>query len=420
MNGTKVGFPALRTAYNRLLWKYITTAALSMVLSAALSFTFLSVGQTVIPWLIASSVGLVLAIVEYAMEMAFYKKGKRILALLPIFSLASLAVFGLILMAGRQEAHLMFPFLFGFTVARPLLPALSLLRDHKRLSDENPCESVGRMRSDVHRKSAGVSKLAYLLFEDELTHETHLLLMGGVSAERRYRVIYLPHSGLAVGEVVPDGVSFDPFGNPIEDPFASAVEANSEAAAETPAETAADESAAAGSDATDYVRDCVRDSDAAEDEPPRRSAPSPELDPNSPERQKAARYALAAKVCKAIFFVGIALVVIMGVVLPEIEAGFAPLAFVGILLVFACSLLGDHCKRKDLEIRCTKRTTARCIYTVRRKTGKHSSTRRPVVEYEVDGELYTVELRVSCHRDAEGELYTICYDPLDPGTARAA
>ena len=81
-------------------------------------------------------------------------------------------------------------------------------------------------------------------------------------------------------------------------------------------------------------------------------------------------------------------------------------------------ILSEVFKSKELKIRCTKRTTAFCVDTVRRKSGKHS-TRHPIVEFEVNGVTHTVELSISCSRDAVGDLYTIYYDPLDPGTVRA-
>jgi hypothetical protein len=74
-------------------------------------------------------------------------------------------------------------------------------------------------------------------------------------------------------------------------------------------------------------------------------------------------------------------------------------------------------KSKELKIRCTKRTTGFCVDTVRRKSGK-TSTRHPIVEFEVKGVTHTVELSVSCSRDAVGDIYTLYYDPLDPDTVR--
>ena len=112
--------------------------------------------------------------------------------------------------------HLFLPVILGFLFNRPLIPAIGLTRDYSRLNEGNPSETVGRMKSGTRRWEAIVGKSSYLLFEDELTGEVHLLLTGSVAPARRYRVLYLAHSGLAVGEVIPDNVTFDPFGNPVE------------------------------------------------------------------------------------------------------------------------------------------------------------------------------------------------------------
>ena len=138
-------------------------------------------------------------------------------------------------------------------------------------------------------------------------------------------------------------------------------------------------------------------------------------DPHSPDRQKAAKYAKAGKVCSGVAiafgiasFVGAALMKV-GVT----SSAFMLLIIPMVILV----LLGVYFKNKDLKLRCTERTTALCIDTVRRRSGRHSA-RHPVVEYEVDGVRHTAELSVSCSKGDVGELYTIYYDPLDPDTVR--
>ena len=79
--------------------------------------------------------------------------------------------------------------------------------------------------------------------------------------------------------------------------------------------------------------------------------------------------------------------------------------------------MGGIFKDKELKLRCTARTTAFCIDTVRRRSGK-TSVRHPIVEYEVKGVTYTAELQVSCSRNSVGETFPIDYDPLDPKTVR--
>ena len=139
---------------------------------------------------------------------------------------------------------------------------------------------------------------------------------------------------------------------------------------------------------------------------------SPLPDPNSPERIKAARFGVASKVCKVLTFVTIGVLFLGGI------ATQSPNIILPVfLLLIPFLILSEVFKSKELKIRCTKRTTAFCIDTVRRRSGK-TSTRHPIVEFEVKGVTHTVELSVSCSRDAVGDLYTICYDPLDPDVVR--
>jgi hypothetical protein len=137
-------------------------------------------------------------------------------------------------------------------------------------------------------------------------------------------------------------------------------------------------------------------------------------DPNSPERKRAAKFGVASKVCKILIFVCMGVMfLILFMMRKEPPAAAMLLFFPAILFI----ILSEVFKSKELKIRCTKRTTAFCIDTVRRKSGK-SSTRHPIVEFEVKGVTHTVELSISCSRDAVGDLYTLCYDPLDPDVVR--
>ena len=138
-------------------------------------------------------------------------------------------------------------------------------------------------------------------------------------------------------------------------------------------------------------------------------------DPHSPDRRKAARYAKAGKVCKVLaiaFFIAAC----VGAALMKTDNG-SPVLLLCIIPMAILLFLDGYFKNKDLKLRCTERTTAHCIDTVRRRSGKHSA-RYPIVEYEVDGVRHTAELSISCSRKDVGELYTIYYDPLDPDTVR--
>ena len=388
---------SLRKKYNKTFWSYVGLSVLSMAAAFFLVYSPLLTVESLLPWLIAAGVGLALAAVEFAAERALYKRGKKADLLLIGFFLAVL-IGGIILAEARVfgvYSYLFYPVLLGFLFNRPLIPAIGLLLDFRRLNEGNPCETVGRMKSDSRRGEAAVGKSSYLLFEDELTGEVRLLLMGSMDPSRRYRVLYLPLSGLAVGEVVPDDVEFDPFGNPIE----------RDDTEEKPAYT--EDSYA---DKPDY-------SEPNDTEPPHTPPTPEELDPNSPARKKAAKFALASKVCKVLAYVGVGLTFIGGIILEDSDGVF--LVFPAILFVFGGFLLGDYFKKQDRKLRCTRRTTARCIDTVRRKSGKHSHL-YPVVGFEVDGVSYTAELSVTCSHSSVGELYPIYYDPLDPESVRVA
>ena len=138
-------------------------------------------------------------------------------------------------------------------------------------------------------------------------------------------------------------------------------------------------------------------------------------DPNSPERKRAAKFGVASTVCKVltfIFFGGIFVGALMAK--EDLNPGAMLLTIPFFVLAI---ILSEVFKSKELKIRCTKRTTAFCIDTVRRKSGK-TSTRHPIVEFDVKGVTHTVELSISCSRDAVGDIYTLYYDPLDPDVVR--
>ncbi len=399
---------SLRKFYNKTLWMYIGISVLSMAAAFLLVYSPLFTVDALLPWLIAAWVGLGLSAVEYATERMLYKKGKKANFLLVGFVLGIMLLYVILAATGilGSYTYLLYPLILGFMFSRPVLPAVGLLRDYGRLNEGTPCESVGRMKSDTRRWEATVGKGSYLLFEDELTGEVHLLLTGSMDPARRYRVLYLPHSGLAVGEVIPDNVTIDPFGNPVEREVDEADET--------------DESAQSFTETSTYTEEAYADNPPYTEESAESAhcRPTPEeLDPNSPARQKAAKFALASKVCKGLAYVGVGLTLIGGIILDDTPG--AVLVFPAVLLVFGGFLLGDYFKKQDRKLRCTRRTTARCIDTVRRKSGKHSHL-YPVVGFEVDGVSYTAELSVTCSHSSVGELYPIYYDPLDPESVRVA
>ena len=293
---------SLRKKYHKTLWAHIGLSALSVAAAFLLAYSPLFSPEELIPWLVAAGVGLALAIVEYVIERALLKRGKRVhrlmstiffIVLLLLFTLWDAGAFG-------GYALQLYPLLLGFLFTRPLIPAMGLLLDAGALRDGDPCETVGRMKSGSRREEATAGRDTYLLFEDELTHEVRILRMGSVSPLHRYRVFYLPHSGLAVGEVIPDNITFDPFGNPIE----REVEAD-EQTTEKPDYT--EKSYTVKPDYTEESTEkpWYQNPEAFSANPPK---PEPKEDtsmpdPNSPERKRAAKFGVASKVCKVLSFV---------------------------------------------------------------------------------------------------------------------
>ena len=411
---------SLRKKYHKTLWAHIGLSALSVAAAFLLAYSPLFTPEELIPWLVAAGVGLALAIVEYVIERALFKRGKRIHRLMSVFFFVILLLLFTLWDAGAFGGYALqlYPLLVGFLFTRPLIPAIGLLRDAGVLRDGDPCETVGRMKSGSRRAETTAGRDTYLLFEDELTHEVHLLRMGSVSPLHRYRVFYLPHSGLAVGEVIPDNITFDPFGNPIEREVEEQPTEKPAYSEERPAEKP-DYTETGYTVKPDYTEEkpaekpWYQNPEAFSTNPPK---PEPKEDtsmpdPNSPERKRAAKFGVASKVCKVltfVFFGGI----FVGALMAKEDLNPGAMLLTIPLFVLAI-ILSEVFKSKELKIRCTKRTTAFCIDTVRRRSGKHS-TRHPIVEFEVKGVTHTVELSVSCSRDAVGDIYTLYYDPLDP------
>ena len=400
---------SLRKKYNKTLWAHIGLSALSVAAAFLLAYSPLFSPEELIPWLVAAGVGLALAIVEYAIERALFKRGKRVHRLMSTIFFIVLLLLITLWEAGAFGGYALqlYPLLLGFLFTRPLISAIGLLRDARRLRDGDPCETVGRMKSGSRREEATAGRDPYLLFEDELTHEVRILRMGSVSPLHRYRVFYLPHSGLAVGEVIPDNVTFDPFGNPIER------EIEAEQTTEKPAYSEEGHTEKPNYTEESTEKPWYQNPEAFSANPPK---PEPKEDtsmpdPNSPERKRAAKFGVASKVCKVLTFVTIGVLFLGGI------ATQSPSMIALFFLMIPMIILSEVFKSKELKIRCTKRTTAFCIDTVRRRSGKHS-TRHPIVEFDVKGVTHTVELSISCSRDAVGDLYTLCYDPLDPDVVR--
>lgn len=414
---------SLRKAYKKNLWLNLSAAIMSLLFVG-----YMLVGEVISDPLmacIAAGVGAIAAVADYAIERALYRKGKNAFFVMVLCMVLPLLALGAVVTLGRlpwTSGASFLPYVAAFIFLRAAIPLIQLLRDGSCLRENDPCETVGAVKKNTRRVEGERAGESYLLFEDELTHETHLLRAGSLSPTRRYRVFYLPHSRLAVGEEIPDDVTFDPFGNPIE----------REVSEGTVEEDFAYAAQGSYTEKPNYDEDggYAPKTDDTEDESdtepsytkPYASEGSGETvyrdsryDPNSPDRQKAAKYATAAKVCKVLTFVCFG-IVFVGAISAKVTDTSPILIFFFIPLIVV-ALLNSHFKHQELKLRCTKRTTAFCIDTVRRRSGKHSHL-HPIVEYEVEGVRHTAELSVTCTRGAVGETYTIYYDPLEPDTVR--
>ncbi len=415
---------SLRKAYQKNLW-----FNLSAVITSLLFATFMLVGEVIPDPLmacIAAGVGAIAAVADYAIERALYRKGKNAFFVMVLCMVLPLLALGAVVTLGRlpwTSGASFLPYVAAFIFLRAAIPLIQLLRDGSRLRENDPCETVGAVKKNTRRVEGGREGESYLLFEDELTSEVHLLRVNHLSPAHRYRVFYLPHSGLAVGEEIPDDVTFDPFGNPTR----------REVSEETVEEDFAHAAQGSYTEKPDYDEDggYAPKTDDSEDESntarsfcdePYTSEGSGETvyrdsryDPNSPDRQKAAKYAASAKICKVLGYVCFGVIFVGALLMKPLDT--SPVLLLGLIPLIIFLLLGSHFQNMELKLRCTERAIAVCIDTVRRRSGKHSHL-HPIVEYEVEGVRHTAELSVTCTRGAVGETYTIYYDPLEPDTVR--
>lgn len=425
---------SLRKAYKKNLWLNLSSMFVSLLFVG-----YMLVGEVISDPLmacIAAGVGAIAAVADYAIERALYRKGKNAFFVMVLCMVLPLLALGAVVTLGRlpwTSGASFLPYVAAFIFLRAAIPLIQLVRDGSRLRENDPYETVGAVKKNTRRVEGERAGESYLLFEDELTSEVHLLRVNHLSPAHRYRVFYLPHSGLAVGEEIPDDVTFDPFGNPIErevseetaeEAFAYAAQGsytekpdyNEDGGYAAKPDDNEDGYYAAKTDDTEDESNTAQTS-YAEAYAPTGGTPyrDSRYDPNSPERQKAAKYATAAKVCRVLTFLCFG-IVFVGAISAKVTDTSPILIFFFIPLIIV-ALLNSHFKHQELKLRCTKRTTAFCIDTVRRRSGK-SSHLHPIVEYEVEGVRHTAELSVTCTRGAVGETYTIYYDPLEPDTVR--
>ena len=415
---------SLRKAYQKNLWLNLSAAIMSLLFVG-----YMLVGEVISDPLmacIAAGVGAIAAVADYAIERALYRKGKNAFFVMVLCMVLPLLALGAVVTLGRipwTSGASFLPYVAAFIFLRAAIPLIRLLRDGSRLRENAPCETVGAVKKNTRRVEGERAGESYLLFEDELTREVHLLRVNHLSPAHRYRVFYLPHSGLAVGEEIPDDVTFDPFGNPTRREVSEETveEAFSYAAQGSYTEKPEYNEDGGYAPKTDDSEDESNTARAFCDEPYTSEGSGETVyrdsryDPNSPERQKAAKYATAAKVCKVLTFLCFGMVFVGAISAKVTDA--SPLLIFFFIPLIIVTLLNSHFKHQELKLRCTERAIAVCIDTVRRRSGKHSHL-HPIVEYEAEGVRHTAELSVTCTRGAVGETYTIYYDPLAPDTVR--
>ena len=378
--------PALRSLFRKNLLANLGAMA-AAVLAFGLFFGFDHDLHTPLSMGISIGLSAVASVTEFFIERALHKRGRSTAWVYFFFFLLPLLILLAMSRSGLFPAESISGILFAvcFIFFRPLISVVILLMDSRRLREGAPLEAVGRMKPYSHRDGDAPGLDTSLLFEDELTHATLMLHTREMSPDHRYRVWYLPRTGLAVSQPIPDDAEVDPFGNLIQPDANPFISDSPETNSFTPTEP--------------------------EQEPTR--SPSASHDPNSPERRRAAKLALWSRACTFLSYGLIGFAFLSAVIFKTTDQ--APVFFVMVFPAAGLMVLSNHLKNRGLKLRCTVQATAHCVDTVRRRSGKHSHY-YPIVEFEVNGVPYTAELSTTCSPNAVGEPYTVYYDPLDPKT----
>lgn len=150
---------------------------------------------------------------------------------------------------------------------------------------------------------------------------------------------------------------------------------------------------------------------------------SPRPDPNAQEYQQSKKMLLYYQI-----FIVVGLILFLPVLLFAIMMVKGMDVFLYFILCLVpcviALLLGSYFKYREVKLRCTIRTTARCIKIVRTRdfTGKHYCF-CPVVEFYMGNVRRTAilsEITYPTKEECEthiGETYVIYYDPCDPSNA---
>ena len=170
---------ALRADYNRQILTDVVYIIIFLYMLIPLPQIVMSLA-----WSIPVCVGIASSITCYAWERRRLRKGKNpkgvflLLCLLPVALLAILLQCGVFPDTNAVSCIFYIP---AFFLGRTVIPLTLLLRDGIHWRKGKLCESVGYRKGNVRRMDNSMTREYYVLFQEELTHKTHLIRMANLS-----------------------------------------------------------------------------------------------------------------------------------------------------------------------------------------------------------------------------------------------
>ena len=192
---------ALRADYNRQILTDVVYIIIFLYMLIPLPQIVMSLA-----WSIPVCVGIASSVTCYAWERRRLRKGKNPKGVFLLFCLLPVALLAILLQCGvfpDTNAVSCIFYIPAFFLGRTVIPLTLLLRDGIHWRKGKLCESVGYRKGNVRRMDNSMTREYYVLFQEELTHKTHLIRMANLSPGHRYRLLFLPHSGIAAGEIIP-------------------------------------------------------------------------------------------------------------------------------------------------------------------------------------------------------------------------